>query len=301
MWRSSFLTGKITRLACATGCSWLLLLACSEAPYKVPDDRPPVVRFTYPADGTVVGRTLPVVVEATDDETVTEVRFFFDDALAYKDYEPPYQWWIRPAPETSSHCIIARARDAWGNCGTSDTLTIRFGWSCVYWDYNQYWVGDLLWLRLRSDSTWVYLQLELDSFIDEDETRAEASIVYVYLDTDCLPSTGKPVEEIGAEYRMLLLWQFELCDGLYAHELLRWNAQSLLWEYWFDPPLIQIAQKRPILRAAIPLAKIDQPDSLDIVVTSAVYKVGLFEDRMPNLPERCYRCRIDRLYVGDDF
>lgn len=282
---------------CCIACVCLLLLACSEAPYKAPDTEAPLVRITYPPTGTVVGRNLPVIAEATDDETVTEVRFFFDDALACKDNEPPYEWLLRPAPETSSHTVLARAYDAWGNHGTSDTVTIRFGWSQSYWDRNNGWVADLRLLRLRSDSTWLYLQIELDDFIDYDETKPQAAEVYAYFDTDCLATTGMSTEEIGAEYSMLFFWSV---DSLYNHELLKWNTEWQLWEYWENPRVVEIATKLPILRAAIPLARIGRPDSLDLVVTSIVFKDGRFEDRMPDRPERCYRCKIDRLYVGDD-
>jgi hypothetical protein len=239
-----------------------------------------------------------VVAEAVDDEAVTEVRFFFDASFAHKAKEPPYQWWIRPAPETSSHTVVVRAYDVWGNCGTSDTITIRFGWSHLYWDRNNDWPADLWWLRLRSDSIRLYLQIEMDSFIDWDDTKPEAAEVYAYMDTDCLAATGKPIEDIGAEYAMLLSWSV---DSLYHHELLRWSPEWQFWEYLDNPPVIEIAKKLPILLTAIPLAKIDQPDSLDLVLTGVVFKDGRHEDRMPDRPDRCYRCRIDRAYVGDDF
>jgi hypothetical protein len=277
-------------------CLALALMACSEAPYKPPDTEAPLIRITYPPTGTIVGRTIPVVAEVSDDETVTEVRFFFDDAFAHKEADPPYEWLIRPAPETSSHTVTVRAYDAWGNCGISDTLTIRFGWSDVYGDRNNGWVGDLLALRLRSDSTFLYLQLELDSFIDYDETKPDAAELYAYLDTDCLATTGSPTEDVGAEYSMLFFWT---ADSLYHHELLKWDAEWLLWEYWDDPSVTEIARKMPILRAAIPLLSLAQPDSFDMVVKSIVFKKGRFEDRMPDRPERCYRCKVDRLYTGD--
>jgi hypothetical protein len=275
----------------------IVLTGCGEAPYKAPDVEPPSIRITYPPSGTIIGRYVKVRAEAFDDELVTEVRFFFDGGYVGKDLYAPYEFGIRPAPEIiSTHQVHAVACDMWGNESVSEPTTVRFGWSHAFWDPNDSWLADLRSFYLRSDSSWLYLQFQIDSFVDSDETKPQTVEMYLFVDADCDSTTGESSNRIGADYVLLFYW---MLDSLYHYELLEWNGEWELWEYASVVQVIEVSKAQPTLRAAVRLADIGQPDSLHAVVTNIVHKGRVFIDRMPDIPNRCYECRVDRQYLGE--
>jgi len=91
------------------------------------DIEPPVLSLTEPAEGTVVisGQTISMTALATDNVTVTEVRFTFD-GTTFVDTETPYTWSVTapPVAVTTSYDLVVEALDGENNT-TSITRAVQ--------------------------------------------------------------------------------------------------------------------------------------------------------------------------------
>jgi glucose/arabinose dehydrogenase len=90
------------------------------------DTTPPTVAVSAPAAGATVSGSVTLGATATDNVGVTRVKWFLDGTeVATSPSGPP---WTRPWNSNSvangSHRLIAKARDAAGNWGTSRAITI---------------------------------------------------------------------------------------------------------------------------------------------------------------------------------
>lgn len=98
----------------------LLLTGCAK------DDVAPTVSITAPADGATVQDTVAVTVTASDEEGVTRVEMFIDNAVVDTLTAEPYayDWITNSLADSSQHTIFAKAYDDAGNEGVSDTVTV---------------------------------------------------------------------------------------------------------------------------------------------------------------------------------
>lgn len=76
--------------------------------------------------GTTVQGTIPVTATATDNVGVVGVQFLLDGApLGAEDLDAPYSIsWDTTTVTNGSHTLIATARDAAGNVGTSAAVIV---------------------------------------------------------------------------------------------------------------------------------------------------------------------------------
>jgi hypothetical protein len=102
-----------------TACDWLFGL----------DEIPPTCRITSPADSAKVSGSVPIQAEATDSVAMDKVEFYVDGGLAGWSVAPPYSvsWDVTNLPEHSWHRLHCVARDAAGNRGYSDTISVEIG------------------------------------------------------------------------------------------------------------------------------------------------------------------------------
>jgi hypothetical protein len=90
------------------------------------DEGLPQVEITFPADGSVVGGTVEISADATDDAGVVNVEFYIDDSLVSTDTTEPYthSWVTIGLVDSSSHAIYAMAYDTDSNEAVSETVTV---------------------------------------------------------------------------------------------------------------------------------------------------------------------------------
>ena len=91
-----------------------------------PDNTPPTVSITTPANGATVSGVVMVRANASDNRGVSGVQFRVDGANAgAEDAGAPYEipWDTSTAPN-GSHALSAVARDAAGNSAASATVTV---------------------------------------------------------------------------------------------------------------------------------------------------------------------------------
>ncbi|MGE5624316.1 MAG: Ig-like domain-containing protein [Bacillota bacterium] len=90
------------------------------------DTTPPTATLTAPTDGRTISGTVTVSANASDNVGVTSVQFELDNApLGAPDTTAPYSIsWSTTAVSNGSHTLVAVARDAAGNIGTSQPVTV---------------------------------------------------------------------------------------------------------------------------------------------------------------------------------
>ena len=86
----------------------------------------PTVSLTAPANNATVSGTITVSANASDNVGVVGVQFYLDgNALGSEDTSSPYSIsWNTTTASNGTHTLVAKARDAAGNLGTSSTFTV---------------------------------------------------------------------------------------------------------------------------------------------------------------------------------
>jgi hypothetical protein len=93
-------------------------------PQPETDRESPSVSITAPGGGTVSG-SITVTASASDDTGVASVKFYLNGALVRSDSSAPYTWnWNTTGTANGQAQLLARAYDAAGNEGTSQTVTV---------------------------------------------------------------------------------------------------------------------------------------------------------------------------------
>jgi len=111
----------------SAGCDWLGR-----------DETPPEVEIERPAADATVGGMVTVEATAFDEAGVEEVEFYVDGQRLGASSEAPWTYeWNTLDVEEGSHQLSARARDAAGNEGESETVDIEVGRPLTFTFTNQ--------------------------------------------------------------------------------------------------------------------------------------------------------------------
>ena len=91
------------------------------------DIAPPTASVTAPSNGATISGTITVSADASDNVGVTSVRFELGNApLGVALTQPPYSIsWDSTGVSNGSHTLLAVARDAAGNIGTSQPVSVN--------------------------------------------------------------------------------------------------------------------------------------------------------------------------------
>jgi hypothetical protein len=272
----------------------LLLCGCAEPPVKEPDTRSPFVAITYPPDSAVVGDSVVIEAQASDDEKVAEVRFQFDGTFVRRDTKPPYTFTLKPREnEIGAHEVYARAIDMSYNVAVSDTITLRYRWSYVYSGDDDYEAGDIrrLWVRSNPDIIQFHVLVEAaeDPYLPDPQTVC----LYLYIDVDMNSSTGYLIREIGADYRATVCTalQVRFCR-LEKYARGTWTGVAPLeWN--------PVTTGEEIYDIGVALANIGNPDAVRLVVeTEACLEPKTWYDYLPDRGPGL-ECAVDRHYIGE--
>jgi len=107
--------------------SLLLLgvMACQKSPTQ-PDNEPPSVSITAPAQNETISGMFTLKVDASDNNQVDSVQYYVDNQRIFTATRSPfdYPWQSLPYGDSSQHTIYARAYDGAGNSTKSDEVTV---------------------------------------------------------------------------------------------------------------------------------------------------------------------------------
>jgi hypothetical protein len=89
------------------------------------DITPPTVSITSPSPGANVSGNVTIATSAGDDVGVVSVSLYVDNALIGTDTSAPFNFkWNTAHVASGSHVLQAVARDAAGNPGSSELVTV---------------------------------------------------------------------------------------------------------------------------------------------------------------------------------
>jgi hypothetical protein len=90
------------------------------------DRTAPVVHIAFPPNDTTLGRSVVIFAEATDNIAVSHIEFYIDAVKHCTDSSMPYTdaWNCSTVADSTTHAIFAKAYDAAGNAGSSDTISV---------------------------------------------------------------------------------------------------------------------------------------------------------------------------------
>jgi hypothetical protein len=104
------------------------LIGCEKLAESVSefDATAPAVIITYPIDKQVIGDSVVIAADATDNSAVSSVSFFIDGAFIGSDTLAPffYTWKTAFSDASVPHTIYAKAQDKSGNNGLSTLLSV---------------------------------------------------------------------------------------------------------------------------------------------------------------------------------
>ncbi|MBC8526663.1 MAG: Ig-like domain-containing protein, partial [Candidatus Cloacimonetes bacterium] len=103
----------------------LVFLSCEKKTTE-PDNTPPTVTITQPANGETLTEPVTIKVDAADNESVKKVEFIIDGDKVGEDTNEPYEygWNVYYWADGQEHTILAKAHDSSGNIGQSSVVQV---------------------------------------------------------------------------------------------------------------------------------------------------------------------------------
>ena len=103
----------------------LVFLSCEKKTTE-PDNTPPTVTITQPANGETLTEPVTIKVDAVDNESVKKVEFIIDGDKVFEDTNEPYEyvWNVYYWADGQIHTILAKAHDSSGNIGQSSVVQV---------------------------------------------------------------------------------------------------------------------------------------------------------------------------------
>ena len=238
--------------------------------FVVPDTESPTAVLLHPAEGGVVGDSTSVIVEAHDNDRVERVEFYVDGVHVdgADDYTEPYTylWSLAGFDTASTHIVFARAYDPRGNVAVSDTATVYYQWRPLIADPNEPIARNLKTIYERSTASQV--QFRVETYNGWGDYKAEVGGIdcALYIDIDRDSSTGDrvtsglPINDIGAEYRLIIGQDGDVFD--------RWVEASSDWIVGAEIDYLQITNNSKVFVVSVNLTRILNPSSFDLVVAN---------------------------------
>lgn len=205
--------------------------------------------MTWPPNRAILGDSVTLQVDIATSSNIDSVVYYLGPTVIGSSTIAPYSllWSVSGMAVGPPYTLSARAYDAEGRDGVSETLTAYFQWELMWMDSNDPWPTDLrrvyarttndyLILRVQTSEPWNAYPYPKDTTIGGnpyvllDTSFATA----IYIDTDRNQQTGRqdgggyPLNGMGADKRILI--GFFGGDTTLSH----WSAQSSLWILDYD-------------------------------------------------------------------
>jgi len=185
----------------------MVVTSCPSEPEPV-DREPPLISLVEPDSGATIDSTITLKVETSDNEGVTQVRFYLDNNWLGSSVEPPWDYIFEPAEygDNNIHHFHATAFDEEGNSASSNLVSVRIKKPPVRLEVTNALlvpVGLILngefWHTIEADSFW--------AFNYPEPTRVEVVVKIGRGSSGCgekLVGTFEPVDLIHGTNKLLL-------------------------------------------------------------------------------------------------
>jgi len=142
----------------------LVFLSC-EKKATAPDNTPPTVTITQPANGETLTEPVTIKVDVVDNKGITKVEFIIDGDKVFEDTNEPYEyeWNVYYWADGEVHTILAKAHDSSGNIGQSSVVQVavseNVGYPVLISPENNYSVYfltpiDFIWTSIEDASSY---------------------------------------------------------------------------------------------------------------------------------------------------
>jgi hypothetical protein len=243
----------------------------------------PLVYFDTPADSAIIGDTAHISILTVHPVGVTRIEIYVDGSHvgdgSIAGALGSFDWDATSAEIGTPHRIYAKAYDAIGHEGISDTLILYHRWQTLAEDINDPWPTDIKRVLGRSTDSLLELRYEFwGSWADAfNDTSFDLG---VYLDVDNFSMTGRtdfagtPLNGIGADYLMIV--------GVHGDTALSsYNQATGKWDFVFNPngfAYLNIADSSDFFEVGIRWSDLSNPDAVQFVSINVllVDQVGSF-------------------------
>ncbi|HUV30534.1 MAG TPA: Ig-like domain-containing protein [Acidobacteriota bacterium] len=288
--------------AMASDFSWTFRAVLDSA---TADLEPPQITLSRPQDGAIVGDTLTIQADATDNIGVSRVEIFIDHTLVVPggDVAAPYEYaWDLSALEIAGeHTVYAVAFDTAGNSTSTDTVLVSHLWRLLATDGDEPHARDIKNVWVRSSDETLEFRVETNGNWADYRSATEGIDVAFFFDVDRDRLTGDTavfgqtilINDIGAEYRVVI--------GNHGDSLARYNGLLSSWQSIHGPSGFayrSIANDTNIFEIGIYRSQMtDLEDSLDIVTANVLLPSTW--DWAPNQGHVTYYLNTPRLFAPE--
>ncbi len=307
-----------------------LLTACV---VDYPDYSKPEIRLTAPDNNTVIGDSVFISAEASDDGKVEYVDFFINDQKdsASNDYEYPYShvWNViddslqinRDLGNTRTnfgkrHKIYAKVHDNDKLEMISEIIYVYYKWFLLVDDGDE---GnkeentqaidiDKFFIRNHNDSLEFRIETNGKWRVYDDSTGLNIGI---FLDTDQNADTGYKTDSTNIKVGNRLVntdtvrysvndigADYVLVIGHEGNGLYIWNSAQRIWQFDSGVEVYRLEDKSSFAELRIHLNQINNAAAIDIVAAYMLFEFGnIYWDVAPNSGHISYG--MDKIYLSE--
>lgn len=274
----------------------------------------PTALIVSPLDRVIIGDTVTIGVFTMHPVAVTKVEFYLDGVhvSGADDLSAPYSFLWDASGETlaSEHTIYARAYEAGGRVGFSDTITLYYQWEELATDSNDPWLTDIKRIMARSTDTTIEFRYEFwEPWFDPYDTIADDTTLDlgIYIDADRNQATGRttfgdppfaiPLNGLGADYRVII--------GIHGWDttLAVWNGA---WQKVYDYTEFQYLNLPPYASAlefGMKWTDLGNPQSVHLLSINIFFMTteSFLPDWVPDQDSGYVVVRRENRYIGEGY
>ena len=270
----------------------------------------PTALIVSPSDRVIIGDTVTIGVFTMHPVAVTKVEFYLDGmhVSGADDLSSPFEFLWDASGETlaSEHTISARAYEAGGRVGFSDTITLYYQWEELITDKTDLsWPTDLKRILARSSDTLLEFRYEFWESWGPDPVNDTTLDLGIYFDSDQSIGTGRsdfdgtPLNGLGADYRVII--------GLHGFDAFaRWNPNSSAWERVYDPSgfaYLNLPADTNILEFGMAWSDMGSPSALNMVSINLWFLSAnsFLADWVPDQDSGYVTVHHENRYIGEGY
>lgn len=290
-------TIRLVRMLLTISSLSISMLGCSDPPGLERDLERPKINITYPVDGAILGDSVLIMTQASDNESPVEADFIIDGIPEYTDFSSPFLYLWRPesCEIGSVHTLQAAVYDRSGNRGLSDVVCVHYQWRSLIDDADDPWEGDLLRAYARDDSTVLEFLVEIDCSLET--CRDEVSVATgVFLNTDLDSATGWQQHPVGADYAAWAYFEQGYIEGPWLY---KWDSINHLWFILGEIESPGYSPDHRTFHVQLSPPDIGEPDAVGIVFWGNLetWKADL-DDWAPDMDQTPIIYALDGSYIG---
>lgn len=298
----------------------LMFLGCT-FPDEPEYDRPEV-SIINPRDSVVVGESVLLSAEASDEKEISKVEFYINNKLDTNSilYEPPYEYsWEVPdsIDATDDVKIFAKAYDNQDLEMMSEFVEVVYKWKSLAEDDDEKFARNIERIFIRESSEFIEFNVGLyEGWKNYADSSTSGLNCGIFIDIDADSSTGVSnivnvadsltPKNLSAAFQQqvnsTMGADIALVAGFEGNEIWSWNNKSSKWDKNEPVEYLDLQNDTSKFQIGLPLDLINQYKGsgyIDIVAINMNFSPDtVFIDRVPDQGKVTYN-KNTAIYVGD--